>query len=181
MADAFDLPVIEDIAGEKVTFAKIDLDDYTLWMAEIQGQRVVRDKALMNEAGVIDPTQRFDVLRVIHNSGANLADIQNAIYTPNGAKRVLRMGLAKASGVSLHPKLNKPEYDAAVAGSADLFKRIPPYRLMELAREVSGLFLVRASVPAQTNQAEKESESESPNPETSSSDLGSESDTSSGM
>lgn len=181
MADAFDLPVIEDIAGEKVTFSKIELDDYALWMAEIESQRKVRDKAIMVEAGVADPGQKFDILRIIANSGANLGDIQSAVHTPKGAQRVLRMSIAKAAGVSLLAPLDKTAYDNANAGTRERLKKIPVYRLMELAREVSCLFRMPV-LPGPTKQADKNPESQSPESgEDSSTETGSESDTSSGM
>lgn len=181
MADAFDLPVIEDIAGGKVTFSKIELDDYALWMAEIESQRKVRDKAIMVEAGVVDPGQKFDILRIIANTGATLGDVQNAIYTPAGAKRVLRMGIAKAAGVSLQKPFDKTAYDNANVGTNAIFKKIPVYRFMELAKEVSGLFQ-KPVLPGPTKQADKEPESQSPpSGEDFSTETGSESDTSSGM
>lgn len=181
MADAFDLPVIEDIAGEKVTFSKIELDDYALWMAEIESQRKVRDKAIMVEAGVADPGQKFDILRIIANSGATLGDIQSAIYTPKGAKKVLRMSIAKAAGVSLESPFDKTAYDNANANTTKLLKKIPAYRIMELAREVSQLFQ-KPVLPGPTKQGDKEPESQNPESgEDSSTETGSESDTSSGM
>lgn len=135
--EAFDVPVIEKIAGEDVAFPRLWIDDYTPWIAELRAASRKQSRALLVEAGITDPNQKYDALRISDSGMPGLFHISQRVDTPDGSKRVLQMSLALNAGVNLS---NKEAFEAFKPSTIAKLRKLSPYRITELARDVSGLF-----------------------------------------
>jgi hypothetical protein len=123
IAKAFDAPVVEEIDGNPVSFARPSIDDIAKWAQEIHAARRATAQKLIPKDATAG--ERYQILSVIEHDVPGPDAVSNQIYSIPGAKKLFRLSLAK-SGV------DAAEADRVIA-------RIPPMRFVRLALEISGL------------------------------------------
>jgi hypothetical protein len=122
---ATDAPVIEYVGDREIILPVLDIDDLTLWAAELKAQRRKADAKRI--AALPDAFSRFRAEKYADENEPAIDELASLSRSPAGGKKVLDLSLAKA-GVK----------DAAER--AAIVKAIPPWRFEMLARDVSRLF-----------------------------------------
>ena len=93
-ADTFEVPVVEKIGGESVTFPLLQIDDYIAWTTELHAERKRIDAKGI--ALIKDPVQKIQIMRRSEADVPDVWTIGNLIRQAPSAMRVLEMSLKKA-------------------------------------------------------------------------------------
>jgi hypothetical protein len=124
LLQTFEGPVIESVRGEEVKFPRLEIDDYLPWIAELTAQHKLVARAKIPASA--DQSFRWGAERKIHFLEVGFDVIADEVWKVPGAKRVLTMSLIKGG--------------ATKDQAEQIIQKVRPFRLHDLAVEVSSLF-----------------------------------------
>lgn len=138
------LPILEPVGTETISFPRLDLDDLIPWANEVRALRRAEADQRYKADTSLSPYDRHRLMQEVLDGGIELGILLRRAYEPAGIRKVLMMSLKKSG-----------KDDAAALA---ILKRIHYQRQANLAIDV-------VSPPAPAKPAEKDIEGEPPLPE----------------